>query len=143
MSKKIRPIGNKRTYKNKKTKRDDASNFIKMTNDFFENYNETELNKERLRKEIREEKDPIAKEAKNIFDLYEQEKNIQWDFEWYSHADKEYDMKLSIAYTYSDEKYKYRVYIHKCTFYLSNKEHISRLLDCSNWNVGLLVLKNK
>lgn len=143
MSKKIRPIGNKITKKSKKIKKDDATHFINMNNDFFHNYNEKELNKERLRKEISEEKDHVAKEAKNIFDLYEQEKNILWDFEWYSHADIQYDMKLSIAYTYSDEKYKYRVYIHKCTFYLSAKEHISRLLDCSNWNVGLFVLKNK
>lgn len=143
MSKKIRPIGNKRTKKIKKTKNDDATHFINMTNDFFDNYNEKELNQDRLRKEIKEEKDPVAKEAKNIFDLYEQEEKILWDFEWYSHADKQYDMKLSIAYTYSDEKYKYRIYIHKCTFYLSAKEHISRLLDCSNWNVALLVFKNK
>jgi len=125
---------------------DNINEFILKTNSLIFSQNEKEFNKNRLKKEFKETIQRFYRDAKSLDELYEQSKDIKWNFELIKNP---YIIENGLefyAFTYTDpyKKYIYRVYIHIVDFNITYQDNISNLLDSSNWAVTLRVfLYNK
>ena len=127
-----------KSHKRESINKNDA---ILKANSLIFRQKEIEMNKNRLEKEFRETIKPYHRDAQSITELYNQSKDIKWNFE---HIQNSYviDNGLEIlSFNYTDKKYFYRININVVDFHVNGQDNISRLLDASNWNASLRVFR--
>ena len=78
--------------------------------------------------------------AESLIELYNNDGDSLWNFEYYMHSDEKY--RSLIVFNFIKNGYKYTIHIHNDSFIFTSQEKLKRLVDCCCWNLQFFIQKN-